>query len=117
MLVLLSKIALGLSATGIILMLTKKAPALAELPETPTLTWSGAFKKRAERVAPDFSGFSFEKFLQRILSKTKIFILKAEHKINGQLRKIRRKNKAKKKDFGNDEYWDELKNEVDDDSN
>ncbi len=107
----------GISVLGIVLILVKKIPVLVELPEASAPVLSNVFKERAERVAPDFSGFSPEKFLQKVLSKSKVFILRAEHKVDGQLRKLRRKNKSEKKDFVNDEYWDELKKGVDDDEN
>ena len=106
---------LGVSLTGIILILFNKIPALAELPESSAPVLTTSFKRKTRKITPDFSGFSFEKFLHKTLSKSKVYVLKAEHKINNQLQKLRRKKKSKKKkDFGNDKYWDELKDEVED---
>lgn len=114
MLVLLSKILLGVSLAGIVSIVLRKIPVMADLPEAAAPVLSTVFKRRARRIAPDFSGFSFEVFLQKSLSKIKIFVLRIEHKIDGQLRRIRRKKKEEKKDLGDDEYWDELKQEVED---
>jgi len=108
---------LGVSLTGIVLIVLNKIPVLAELPESSAPVLGAVVRRKTRRIAPDFSGFSFEKFLHKTLSKSKVVILKAEHKIDNQLRKLRRRKKSKpKKDFSNDEYWDELKEEVDDNS-
>lgn len=100
---------------GMVLIITKSVPALAKLPEASAPVLSNSLKRGVKRVASDFPDFSLEKFLQKALSKSKILILKAEHKVDGQLKKIRKKNKTEsKKDFSDDKYWDELKKEVDD---
>lgn len=118
MLVLLSKIMLGVSFAGVVLVIAKTIPVLAELPESSAPVLTNSLRRGAKRMAPDFSGFSLEKFWHKVLSKSKVFILRIERKINSQLRKLRKDNKPKKKkDFNDDEYWDGLKKEVEDEEN
>lgn len=116
MLVLLSKILLGVGLVGIVSIVLRKIPVMADLPEVTAPALSTAFKRRARLIAPDWSGFSFEVFLQKSLSKIKIFVLRMEHKINDRLRRIRRKKKENKRDLGDDEYWNELEKEVEEES-
>lgn len=116
MLVLLSKIMLGVSLIGLVSLFLSKIPVLVKLPESSAPVLSNVVREKTSQIAPDFSGFNFEKFLHKTLSKSKVLILKAEHKVDGQLKKIRKKNKTEnKKDFSDDKYWDELKKEVDKD--
>jgi len=107
---------LGVSVVGLMTLVIQKIPVLVTLPETHSPALSSALKRKTKKIAPDFSGFSFEKFLHKALSKSKIFVLRAEHKIDNQLKKLRHKNKPEKKnDFKNDEYWDKLKKGADKD--
>ena len=55
-----------------------------------------------------FRDFSFEIFLQKILSKIRILTLKTDSQTSSWLQKLR--EKARKKKFGeNDKYWEEIK--------
>lgn len=118
MLVILSKVSLGISLLGIAAILTRKIPVLANLPEVDSSGQTSALRRRFKRNVLDSFDFSFEIFLQRILSKIKIFALKVEQKVDHLLKAIRQRDKSQpEKDLGNDEYWDKLKSEVEKDDN
>jgi hypothetical protein len=69
-----------------------------------------------------FKDFSFESFLQKILSRTRVLLLKIENRISSLLQKLRQKSKAKKnldqtdqddsflaKTWQDDNYWQKVK--------
>jgi len=99
------------SLLGIAVILFRKIPLLVELPETPKkFTFKKAileFKAKIKTLNP-FKDFSSEIFLQKILSKIRIFVLRIENKIASSLQKLRERS-LRKKAKENDNYWQELK--------
>lgn len=89
----------------------KKIPILNELPkEKINLDIKNNLlnlKKEAIEKNP-FKGFSFEIFLQKILSKIRILNLKIENKTANWLQKLREKS-CKKKENEKDDYWKKIK--------
>lgn len=100
------------SLIGMVTIVLRKAPALAELPEIP-----GGFDLRLKflRMKEKFKNFkyfkspSFEVFLQKVLSKIRILSLKIEKKTSFWLQKLREKSTKKKE---NDKYWQDLKESI-----
>jgi len=98
------------SFLGMLTILRHKIPVLVKLPETEgksqkTLLFK--LKRRVFSVLPKKS-FSYEIFLQKLLSKIRILTLKTDRKTSSWLQKLRERSK-KKKIIENDNYWQELK--------
>ena len=96
------------SLVGMGIIVFRKIPLLLELPEAalPQFNWQDPLIK-IKNLLP-FRDFSFEIFLQKILSKIRILILKTDSKTSSWLQKLR--EKAKRKKFGeNDNYWQKVK--------
>ncbi len=90
------------SLGGIILIIIRKIPILAELPVQKTTEAGFFFKLKAKIKDIRFiKNFSFERILQKILLKT-------EKKTNGWLMKLRERSAAQKS-YTSDDYWQELK--------
>lgn len=96
------------SLIGIVIIVLQKIPVLLELPETsPTpFNWKELLIK-IKNLLP-LRDFSFEIFLQKILSKIRILTLKTDSKTSNWLQKLRERTQKKK--FGeNDNYWEKVK--------
>lgn len=103
-----AKIILVFSFIGLWVIIFRKIPILVELPQTIEKE-SFIVKLRGRiRNIPFFKSFSYEIFLQKILSKIRILTLKTENKTFHWLQKLREKTK-KKKEQENDHYWEEIK--------
>lgn len=97
------------SILGIGIILFRKIPILAELPEIPEEKISIISKlKEKIKILNPFRNFSYEIFLQKILSKIRILSLKTDIRTFNWLQKLREKIK-KKKLKENDNYWQEIK--------
>lgn len=111
---LIAKIIFFGSLIGIGVIIFRKAPVLVELPDQKPLTTPTAavswYKNLAEKVKilNPFKSFSYEVFLQKILSKIRILSLKADSKTFNWLQKLRERAQ-KKKTEENDNYWEEIK--------
>ncbi len=100
---------IGLIGMGVIIY--RKIPVLAELPETSAQAKENLLVRLKNKVfnISFVKNFSFALFLQKILSKIRILTLRTESKTADWLQKLREKSQ-KKKNFDNDNYWQELKN-------
>lgn len=99
------------SLLGMGAIISRKIPVLIELPEVPArVNWKDTLSKLKEKIKilNPFKSFSYEIFLQKLLSRVRILSLKSENKIGGWLQKLREKSQ-KKKNLENDNYWQELK--------
>ena len=108
---LIATIILIFSLAGIIIMLFQKIPILAGLPKTAKDFSGELFWRKlvgAMKNIPGLKSFSFEIFLQKILSRIRILVLKIENKIAGWLQELRERNQ-KKKTEQEDNYWQEVK--------
>ena len=129
------------SFSGIVLIVLKKMPALASLPENSTHPWEGYFlrlKKKFQEANP-FKGTKPETFLQKLLSRVRILSLRADNRAMGWMESLaKRIEKKKNKIFtemfpenqehhslfsnqskvkegekpANDNYWQEIKTSV-----
>jgi len=101
------------SILGMVIIIFRKIPVLAQLPEiSPSPGFNARIRKILERIriTKHFKLPPFEIFLQKILSKIKILTLKIETKTESWLRKLREKTQKKKE---NEKYWQELKKSID----
>jgi hypothetical protein len=107
-------IILIISLGGLLVIIFRKIPVLVELPKTtesPVLAdLRQRLKEKIKNLLP-LKSFSSEVFIQKILSRTRVLTLRIENKIANYLQKLR--EKAQKKNFGNDNYWQELKKSKD----
>ncbi len=96
------------SLVGMGIILFRKIPLLVELPEVlppKGESVSSKLRKKIKEFNP-LKNFSYEVFLQKILSKIRILSLRSESKIGSWLQKLREKSQRKKE---NDNYWEEIK--------
>ncbi|MCX6759606.1 MAG: hypothetical protein NT012_03530 [Candidatus Nealsonbacteria bacterium] len=96
------------SLVAIAMIVFRKIPVLLGLPETvpSQFDWKELLIK-IKNLLP-FRNFSFEIFLQKILSKIRILTLKTDNKTSSWLQKLREKSQRKK--FGEDDnYWEKVK--------
>lgn len=111
MIELIALIILICSFFGMVIIILWKIPVLVELPEkieeTPRENLWLKLKEKIKNI-PIFKSFSFEIFLQKMLSKVRVLTLKIENKIAFWLQKLREKAQ-KKKNEENDHYWKKLK--------
>ena len=112
MIELIATIILVGSLLGIAVILFRKIPALAELPEVSaeSFNWKKPILKLKEKTKTlnPFKSFSSEIFLQKILSKIRILTLRTENKTATYLQKLRERAQ-KKKIEENDNYWEKIK--------
>ena len=110
MMALIASIIFGGSVIGMGTMLYQKIPALVKLPEViekdekKNLILVIKNKVKEIQLVKDFS---YEMFLQKILSKIRVLTLKTDSKTSSWLQKLREKSKNKKV-LDNDKYWDEV---------
>lgn len=99
----------GLLGTFVILL--KKIPILVELPKNPPANFLENFVLNFRKQIINlsfFKNFSVELYLQKILSRVKVVVLKIENMINHWLRTLRQKS-IEKNNHKPDNYWKELK--------
>ena len=104
---------LVLSLAGIGVILFRSIPDLVKLSE-PKVDFKKAMAlkiKEKARTIPVVNKFSYELYLQKILSRVRVLTLKTDHKTSGWLEKLRQK---KNQENNNDKYWEELKKAKDD---
>ena len=103
-----AQIILVCSLIGMGVIIFRKVPVLTELPEIPTTRINWLKLKEKIKILNPFKSFSYEIFLQKILSKIRILSLRAENKTFGWLQKLRERS-LRKKIEENDNYWKEIK--------
>lgn len=111
-------IVLILSALGLGVMVWRKIPVLAELPEVSEGPREGLWLRLKNKIfnLSFIKDFNFLAFLQKILSKFRVLTLKTESKTADWLQKLRQKTQ-KQDNFKNDNYWQELKNSTNNKAN
>jgi len=118
---LISIVILFLSLLGMAVILWRKIPALCKLPEQDlNLNFNFNFCNSLTdgircgmKKIPVIKNFSYELYLQKMLSKFRVLSLKTESKTGSWLEKLRQKN-CRKNQTNNDGYWDTLKKAKDD---
>ena len=97
------------SLLGVGAIMLRKIPALVELPEVikkPSGEPLWPKLKRKIKNTPGFKSFSYEIFLQKLLSRIRILTLKTDNKTSGWLQRLREKSRKQKL---SDNYWEEIK--------
>ncbi len=96
---------------GMIAIVWQKIPLISGLPlvlpEEKKDSLSAVIKEKIEK-SPPFKKFIPEIFLQKILSKIRVLLLRIEGRVAGRLQKLREKSK-RNKEVSEDDYWEELK--------
>mgnify|MGYP001594878978 CR=1 FL=1 len=97
---------------GMAIIITRKAPTLADLPKISESTLKGLILQFKEKVrnSSTIKGFSSEILPQKVLSKIRVLSLKIDNKTSNLLQKLREKNKNKKVQEVEDGYWKEVNN-------
>jgi hypothetical protein len=102
---------------GMIIIVFKKTPVLAQLPlEEDSFSFRKTFLEIKERIKNFnfFHSFSNGLFLQKFLSKIRILALKIENKVGNLLQVLRERQKNKKiqeEIEKEDNYWEKIKKE------
>jgi len=109
MIELIFTIILVLSLIGLSVILFRKIPVLSKVPEPSGDLQKELFLriKNKTKEIPGLRDFSYELYLQKLLSKFRVLSLKTEHKTGSWLERLRQKNN--KNGSKNDSYWEELK--------
>lgn len=103
---------LVIGVIGMVFILYKKVPVLAELnTEGKALVVINLWNKTKDKVKNHkyVKAPHVEIFLHKALSKIRVLILKAENKTGSWLVMLRRKSIEKKQSFKKDDYWKKLK--------
>ena len=106
MLEIFAGIILLISFIGMGAIISRKIPLLAEL-KVDQVKPKYNLAKRGSRIEK-IRIILFESLLQKILSRTRVLILKTDRKTSVWLAKLRQKSIEKKKNF-KDNYWQQLK--------
>lgn len=110
-LTLIATITFVYSFIGMGVILFRKIPVLVELSEVverPRKENLIFVLKQKVKEIEFFKNFSYEIFLQKLLSKIRILTLKTENRTSTLLQKLREKQKEKKI-IEDDNYWEEIK--------
>ena len=93
---------------GILLIVLRKIPVLASLPEDalPGEPLAARLRRQVGNL-PGSDVFDYEVHLQKVLSRVRILTLRTEQKTGTWLEKLRQKSNQKKNH--KDNYWEELK--------
>jgi len=110
MIELIFSLILVLSLIGLGVILLRRLPDLAKVPEPSGDLQKVVILKIRERARtlPVLRSFSYEVYLQRVLSRVHVLTLKTDSKTSGWLERLRRKQ-GKNNGANNNKYWEELK--------
>jgi len=106
-----------LGLAGVLVIVLRKIPVLLSLPKTPLIKGENRLLARLKEKAKEYNPlkkFSYELFLQKLISRVRILILKTENKTFNWLQHL--KKKQREKQLGEDNYWEEVKKTSDDNS-
>ncbi len=104
-----------ISLAGVLVIVLRKMPVLLSLPKVSPLKGENKFLANLKEKAKAFNplkNFSYELFLQKLISRVRILILKTENKTFKWLQHLKKKQQEKK--LGEDNYWEEVKKPADD---
>lgn len=106
-----------ISIFGMAVILWRKIPALCKLSEQDLdFSFGNSLAdgiKNGMKKIPGIENFSYDLYLQKVLSKIRVLTMKTENKTGNWLERLRQKNN-KKNHTSNDNYWDTLKKAKDD---
>jgi hypothetical protein len=100
-----------MSLSGVLIIAYQKIPLLVNFPvsseKESNQGWILGIKNRIKNIS-FIKNFSYEIFLQKILSRVKVLTLRADNKTSNWLQDLREKYK-KKKVLKEDGYWDKIR--------
>ncbi|HOX29601.1 MAG TPA: hypothetical protein P5080_00800 [Candidatus Paceibacterota bacterium] len=100
----------------------RKMPALEQIERQPQISenkigvagqarhWVVLRIKQAPLFKKWFKDFSYTTFLQKLLSKVRVMMIRLENKTSAYLEKLRVQAKEKQEAAVNDNYWSDIKN-------
>jgi len=104
-----------LSLAGILVIVLRKMPVLLSLPKVLPVKGENKLLAKLKVKIKEFNplkNLSYEMFLQKLISRVRILILKTENKTFNWLQHLKKKQREKK--LGEDNYWEEVKKPADD---
>ena len=102
------------SSLGLGGMIVRKIPTLSALSETTEEDRGGSLflkLRRGIRKISPLKNFSYEVFLQKVLTKVRILSLRTDNKTSTLLQKLK-ENAQKKKIREDGDYWEKIKREA-----
>ena len=110
MIELIFSIILVLSLISLGVILFRRIPDLVKVEEPQEAIQNVVLLKIKERAKsfPGIKNFSYELYLQKILSRVRVLTLKTDSKTSGWLERLRKKQDQNNGN-NNDNYWEELK--------
>ncbi len=97
------------SFAGLVFLISRKLPALADLPEAPAMPASRENLIDIKEGKPFSKNISLNNVLQRFLARIRILILKTDNKTSTWLTRLREKSRHKNQAAEEDNYWQEIK--------
>lgn len=107
MLEIIASIVLAGSLFGAGIIVYRKADLIVENPAGQINPNSGRWLSGVKKI-PLIGNFSFDSFLQKVLSRIRILTLKTDSKTSNWLQKLREKS-SRKKTEETDDYWQKVK--------
>ncbi len=100
------------SVLGMVVIIFRKIPVLVSLPDV-SIVKEGLISQIGKRIKeiPLVKNFSYELFLQKILKKIRILILKIENFTFHLLQKLRESHR-KKNASRSDDYWKKIRQDI-----
>ena len=102
-------IILFVSLIALTVIILRKIPLLLQLPETGPFRFSWKEWLSKAKESSFLRNFSFEIFLQKILTKVRLLTLKTDNKTSNWLQRLRARGQKKNNDE-TDNYWQQIKN-------
>jgi len=106
-----------LSLIGMAVILVRRIPDLCKLPEKDFRFDFGNSLAKGARIGlekvPVVKNFSYELYLQKLLSRIRVLTMKTENKTGSWLERLRQRS-CRKNQTNHDNYWDTLKKAKDD---
>lgn len=90
----------------VLVQLARVAPEKKKEEAGSAKTWTS---RLVEKI-PFLKDFSYLTFMQKVLSRARVLMLRLESKTGNYLQKLREQAQTKKTEAANDDYWQDLKN-------
>ena len=110
----IAKIVCFFSFAGMLAIILRKVPVLVSLPavgeKKEKKNWIFPIKERIKKINP-LKKISYDAFLQKLIFKFRILILKTDNKTFQLLQDLKKKALEKKRRL-DDNYWEEIKKKM-----
>lgn len=100
-----------ISVAAIVILVLRKIPEITSYnpPVFETITAIGKIKEKIKNRQIGKNIVPNELILLKVLSKTRVFVLKAENRLANWLKTLRQKSIEREKSFSDNNYWEQLK--------